>query len=554
MRKSIIIAGCIVTMLLGYTGYRGYQVWKQSHWLVMANDCAAKGDLRNELLCLQQALRLNPQNQEACRLMANLADALHSPGALIWRQRLVDLNPKSVADRLALAQTAMTLKDFALASNALAAVDDSGKNTANYQNAAGVLATGAGHLSEAEAHFTEAVRLDPANPILIMNLAVLRLNGTDTLDQASARIDLQRITLNSTNPAICSQARRELVVDAIRQDDLDGALNLVKNLVQSTNAQFSDRLMQLDLLQRTKSPEYKTTLASCEREAAENPAKLSDMTIWLMQRPSVAEALTWLQSLPMQIQTNQPAALLAAQCQVQLRYWLGMQTALQKQNWGELDFMRHAFLSRALRGQDLNDASSSEWVVAQKYAGDQKGSLISLLRLAAEWKWDSEAEQILWIVVKRYPEEKWATPILAQTLMTSGRTRPLMQLFAILSSRSPDDLELKNNLAFTAMLLGAQEINPFDLAQEVYAKSPKNPTYAATYAFSLYLQKQTAQALKVMQQLAPKDLDDPSIAGYYGLILKATGDNAKAAIYLRRASGGQLLPEERKLFSLAESQ
>ena len=98
MRKSIIIiAGCIVALLLGYTGYRGYQVWKQNHWLVMANDFAAKGDIRSEMLCLQQALRLNPQNLEACRLMANLADALHSPGAQIWRQRkpIDERNPRT---------------------------------------------------------------------------------------------------------------------------------------------------------------------------------------------------------------------------------------------------------------------------------------------------------------------------------------------------------------------------------------------------------------------------------------------------------------------------
>ncbi len=555
MRKSIIIiASCIVTLLLGYTGYRGYQVWKQNHWLVMAKSFAAKADTRNELLCLQQALHLNPRNWEACRLMANLADALHSPGALIWRQRIVDLDPGSLEDRLALAQTAIALKEFAVASNALATVDDSGKNTANYQNVAGVLATSGGQLAAAQTHFTEAIRLDPANPILQMNLAVLRLHGTDTLDQASARIDLKRISLNSTNPAIRSQAQRELVIDSVRHNDLNTALAQVKELVRPTNAAFSDRLLQLGLLEQTKSPEYKSALAACQREAATNPAKLSDMTLWLMQRASATKALTWLQSLPVTTQTNQPAALLAAQCQVQLHDWPNLKTALQKQNWGDLEFMRHTFLARALRELNLSDASASEWVVAQKFASDSKGSLLSLLRLASAWQWNSEAEQILWTVVKRYPEEKWAPPVLLQSLMAGGRTRPLMQLFDILSSRSPDDLEMKNDLAFTALLLGAQELHPYELAQVVYAKSPKNPSYASTYAFSLYLKKQYAQALKIMQQLTPVQLANPSIAGYYGLILKATGDNAKAAIYLRLTAKGQFLPEERKLFEQAERQ
>jgi hypothetical protein len=36
MRKIIIaLSCCIVLLLLGYTSYRGYQVWKQSHGLTM---------------------------------------------------------------------------------------------------------------------------------------------------------------------------------------------------------------------------------------------------------------------------------------------------------------------------------------------------------------------------------------------------------------------------------------------------------------------------------------------------------------------------------------
>ena len=62
-----------------------------------------------------------------------------------------------------------------------------------------------------------------------------------------------------------------------------------------------------------------------------------------------------------------------------------------------------------------------------------------------------------------------------------------------------------------------------------------------------------AAALKVMQQLQPKDLDSPNRAGYYGLILKATGSGAKAVPYLEVSSKGPLLPEERQLFARAKA-
>ena len=72
--------------------------------------------------------------------------------------------------------------------------------------------------------------------------------------------------------------------------------------------------------------------------------------------------------------------------------------------------------------------------------------------------------------------------------------------------------------------------------------------------FSLYLQKKYSEALKVIQQLQPKELQDPSVAGYYGLILLANGDKANAKDYLDRTVNASLLPEEQALFAQAKAQ
>jgi tetratricopeptide (TPR) repeat protein len=552
MRKTtIVISSCIVLLMLGYTGYRGYKVWKQDHWLKMASGFAAKGDARSELLCLRQALNLNPHNSEACRLMADLADATHSDAALIWRQRLVDLNPGSLPERLALAQTAMSIRDFGVASNALASVSEAGQKTAVYQNAAGLLASGAGQTAAAKARFLDAIKLDPDNFIPQLNLAALQLHGSNLVEVVEARGNLQRISQTATNLTIANQAKRELVMDAIRFNDFSTAEMLAKNLAGQASATFSDQLLRLDVLQKEKSPEFRTVLVAYQREASASPTKLSNMAIWLMHNTSPAETLSWLQSLPQGIRTNQPAAPLLAECQLRMGDWHQLQANIQNQNWNELEFVRHAFLARALQGQALKDAAVAEWGVALNVANDQKGAMISLFRMAAAWQWRSETEELLWVLVNRYPEEHWAPPVLIETLMNGGRTRPLMQLFGLLSRRNPDDMELKNDLAFTALLLGAQEQNPAELAHQAYVSSPKNPAYASTYAYSLYLQKQYAEAQKVMEQLTPQELGTPSVAGYYGIALKATGNLEKAKVYLRLTNKVRLLPEEQALFQQA---
>lgn len=553
MRKLIIVLSCCIgLLLLGYTSYRGYQVWRQNHLMTMAKGYIAKADIHNTVLCLQQVISINPRNIEACRLMAGLTEAARSPGALVWRQRVLELNPKSFADRLSLVQTAIIFQDYPLAESTLAGVADADKNTAAYQNIAGTAALVAGHPDEAEVYFSTALQLDPSNPVSQVNLAVVRLHGTNELDMAEARIGLQRVILNSTNATLRSQSRRELIIDAMRFHDIPTALEQSKELIEQSNSVFADKLLRLDILKKVLSPDFRPTLAAYQREAASDPTKLFDLSNWQVDRLSPADALGWLQSLPPETQTNQPAALLAAQCQLQLQDWKGLQNSLQNQTWpDELEFERHALLARALREQNLEEASVAEWQLALKGAYEKKAPLSSLFRLTVQWKWHSEAEQILWTIVNTYPEEESAAQSLRDALISGGRTRPLMQLFSIEQRRNPSNLSLKNDLAMVALLLDAQELKPNELAREAYQQEPTNSSYASTYAFSLYLQGKPADALKVIQQLKPEDLADPGVAGYYGLILKANGDLAGAKTYLNLSSKAQLLPEEQALFDQA---
>jgi Flp pilus assembly protein TadD len=553
MRKTlVIILCCLVVLLAGYVGYRGYKVWKQTHLMSLAQEFLARSDRQNALLCVQLVLRSNPQNIDAARMMANLNEAARSPGALLWRNRVVELNPASVEDKLALAQTAIIFHDYASATNALAAVSADGKKTVAYHNVAGTAAAVANQMADAEAHFLAAARLDPTNQVIQLNLAMVRLHGTNAPARPEARIALERISASSGSPDLRSRALRELVIDAAHYKQTATALTLSKELVEQTNSIFSDQLLRLDMLRAAQSAEFKPALVSAQREAANDAGKIYELATWQINT-SPDDALAWLRNLPMNTQTNQPATLLIAQCLMLRQDWHGLSTWIEKQNWVELDFVRHAYLARALREQDFSAAGKTEWEEALKSANDQKTGLIMLLRLTAQWNWQSEGEDILWNIVNRYPGEQWANRALVQVLYAGGRTRPLMTLFNQQSKRDPSDLSIKNNLAMTALLLDAQELNPHELAREVFEKEPGNASYVSTYAFSLHMQKRDAEALKIIERLKPLELQNPSIAGYYGIILKATGNAAKARVYLDLATKSTLLPEEQKLFEQANA-
>jgi len=566
MRKTfIILASCLVLLLIGYTVYQSSRVWKQNRGVTLAKSFMARGDARNSVLALQQVLKVNPRNVEACRLMANIMEAVHSASALRWRETVLELAPGSFTDRLALTQAAMVNQDYALASNTLAGVSAGDQKTAVYHAVAGALAMVTGHNADAETHFKESVRLSPSDPYLQMNLATVRLHGSNTLDMAEARITLQRMITTTTNSMLASQARRELINDAMRFKDYSNAMNISKLQMAQPHPAFSDKLLHLDILKRAKSAEFEPTLAQYKSEVTTNLMEISDLGKWQMVNVSPAAELNWLRQLPPQVQTNQTVEVLAADCLMTQEDWRGLQAAISKENWDShenpmyinLEYLRHAYLARALYGEGLREAASTEWNVAvkaatgQKYIIAQKISFKSLFEMAIRWGWNTEAEQVLWTVVNQFPEEKWAFPTLKEALVVWHRTKSLMQLLDIMAKRAPDDYDVKNDLANVAMLLGATEMKPYELARQVYEKDPKNSSYVSTYAFSLYQQRKYADALKVIQQLSPEQLQSPGVSGYYALILKATGSTAEAKAYFSRTSKALLLPEEQSLFEQA---
>ena len=83
-------------------------------------------------------------------------------------------------------------------------------------------------------------------------------------------------------------------------------------------------------------------------------------------------------------------------------------------------------------------------------------------------------------------------------------------------------------------------------------QEPKNPDYAATYAFSLYLQGDVKKALQALAGFSEAELERPQIAAYYGVLLANIGDFSRAAKFLDLGEKANLLPEEKKLVEKAQ--
>src|SRR5262245_40591319 len=171
-RRRFWLSAIAVLLGVAFLAYYGYVSTRQARLLKQARGYIARSNTKTALECLHRALGYNPKDVEASRLMAELTEKASSPAAILWRSRVVELSPKSVADRILLAQTAMMFGDYLSATNALEGMSKTGRNTAAYHNAAGSVALAARHFAEAEAHFSEASQMEPTNPAPRMNLAI----------------------------------------------------------------------------------------------------------------------------------------------------------------------------------------------------------------------------------------------------------------------------------------------------------------------------------------------------------------------------------------------
>jgi hypothetical protein len=326
---------------------------------------------------------------------------------------------------------------------------------------------------------------------------------------------------------------------------------LATELQRYPEAQFSDRLLYLEILRQLHDPAFAEYLKKLEHDAVSNPADLASLLSWMSNNETAAAAIEFGKTLPAESLAKWPVLPALAAAYASLKDWTGLERLARTTEWPPFDFLRRAYLSRALRGQEKKFPAEQEWLAAQKEASAQPQSLLILARTIAAWDWETETVDLLWILAKSDDTKLEALQTLYQHYVKVGDTSGLYRTLLRLVEALPNELPLQNNLAQISLLLGADVERARKTAAEIRDKEPSNGAYVSTYAFSLYTKGDVKGALQAMDQLGQDQLRDPSVAVYYGVVLAAAGQKEKAREYLGRASQAQLLPEEKVLVAKA---
>jgi predicted Zn-dependent protease len=546
-----IPCGIILFVFIAWGGWHAYQRWEERHLVRRASAYLSGGDVRSASLSARRVLQLDEASVPAIRVLARVAEASDDWNAIDWRRKAADLEPNSTEDTLALANCALQFNDVVTAEKALQRINQNSWDTAEFHVAAARLAEAKKQRAEVENHWGRVVELVPQNKSYQREFGLALLRTNEQAKKARGREILESLRGDEKQR---TAATRALIVDLAAQHvDNQKLVVLARELQDYPEATFSDRILYLDVLRQLRAPEFTGYLTTVEKDAASKPADLAVLISWMKASGMSLLAIDLARTLPEETLNKWPVPLSVAEAYARLADWAALETWVKNKNWGQVEFMRHAYLALALRGQDKPVASDQELAAAQKEAGGRPQFLSMLTRAVADWRWEKEWVDLLWTLTKQPETQLEALHRLYQKYADGGDTLGLYRVLVRLAEIQPDDARTQNNLAQISLLLNADVERARKLAADLYRKERSNPAYASTYAFALFSKGDTNGALKVISALPEQQLRDPSLAAYYGIILAAAGDSAKAREYLKIGASAKLLPEEKALLAKAES-
>jgi hypothetical protein len=470
--------------------------------------------------------------------------------ALDWRRKVVQLEPGSTGDAIALSDCALQFADIRTAEKTLAAISAAEKNTADFYAAAGRLAKARKNASEAKREFAQARQLAPSNESYQLEYALACLDQSEAAARNEGVVILEQLR---NSPAQRAAATRALLLDgAAHRHHPEELRNLAANLQSYPEASFADHLLYLDVLRQLRDREYPAYLSRVEIDASTRPADLGALLSWMNMNSMSLVAIDLAKSLPVDLLTAWPVPWALAEAHSKLGDWPELQKLAQTENWEEFEFLRHAYLARAFRGEKDSAGATREWSDATRAASARPQLVLMLARTIYDWGWKNESIDLLWQLTKYAEMQFEALRALYVYYQKAHDTQGLYRVLSRLSEIDPDDAKVQNNLAQVSLLLHVDLDRAGKRAAELYRKDSSEPAYASTYAFSLYAKGDAQGAVNAIGKLREDQLQDPSLAAYYGIFLAAIGDKEKARKYLARGRQADLLPEEKDLVERME--
>jgi hypothetical protein len=330
-------------------GWQTYQRWEERHLVRRAAAYLSGGDVKSASLSARRALQINSNSAGAMRIMAEIAEQARDRATLDWRRKVVEAEPHSTQDDLALATCALQFGDINTAEKTLAGIDDGGKQTAAFHATAARLAKTRQDPVEAKNEWGEAVRLAPNDESYQVQFALSCLDQPAAAEREEGLALLERLR---NSPTQRSAATRSLIVDGMaHHQPAEELRNLAHDLQSYPEGIFTDRLLYLGILRQTYDPEHTAYLTKVENDVAAKPDDLAALLAWMNANEISIVAIDFARSLSRGTLSAWPLPWAMAEAYAKVNDWSALERLTVDLNWQQFDFLRRAYLTRALRAE-----------------------------------------------------------------------------------------------------------------------------------------------------------------------------------------------------------
>jgi Flp pilus assembly protein TadD len=542
-RSTCWIVGVLVVAGISVTGFRTYRVWQKHHLAWQARAFFDKHDYGSAVLVARHLLQIDLRNCVACRIIAQTAQLAGRSEAISWFEKLSEVEP-SIENQFALASAALRFGQLDLCNNVLEKMPPNASETSQFHQLTAAVCLAKKQSVLAANHFEAALRLEPNNDQIALNLAITELASPASGIVQKARRELLRL---SNKPSTRLEALRALTTDATANKQHPEAEQYGARLKAEKNASFADRMLWLAASQDTG--QAAAALAEIKAAASARAATASELITWMNRHNLAKEALTWAKQLPTNIATAQPVPLAIAESYSFAQDWKSLRDFVDGKNWDHYEDFRLAVASHAARRMKTGSMESEVlWSAALKKARTEPGHLAAIAQLAEGWGYTDQSEEAWWAMANTTDNPKAALLALNRRYENERNTLSLLRVARRACELNPNDVVAANNYASLSLLIKGDP-SAYRLAEKLHLKYPRNTAFAVTYAFALHSEGKTADGLKIFGRLREDQLRVPVVAAYYVIMLTENGDIERAREFLTTAKKARLLPEENRLLA-----
>ena len=551
------VAALLFVVLLGLVGYPAFQDFRKKRIVRIARVFVETEDYRSAYLLLDQHVKNHPDNLEARRLLAKVLEEYGPGQGLAEWENLVKLQPENAANSIGYITSALRAGQYQKLPEALVTLRKLQPDSIEYHRLAAGLALVKGDAAALRQSLEAMALVEPDNVTTQFNVAALRLNSSVPAEVVSAREALEKFARGDT---MRIRAALALINDAPKRWPKEKSpakhyVLIVRQLELGKSPLDSPSAFMKTGAIRIREPGLPVLLEYLQNQPSPTAEDVAQLTQWMIKIGQTREALVWLETLPGKSRGSPAALASMAACAVGLELWDKLEPLLLQGAWGPVpnEAVRFAFQARLLREQKNDSRAEAIWNKAIQSSAQSLPGLRMLHRLVQVWRWPGKEAQVLWALVRRFPNDNLAWQKLVGQVMASRDTAQVWRVYTAWTQAVPANIPAQIERVVLGLLVRPQEQGLSAQAEKLFRSDPNNPGCRLAQALALWRGGLAGEALIVLDAVQLNPASEPRVALTRGLVLASIGRHMESERMFALVQTEWLLPEETALMAAARA-